>query len=142
MDILVRLGQSKLGLCGFDYSFLLYGCSRVYVVCTVTNYHVVRNARSAQVAIISPNNGKNKLPAGAITMTADSGDDDDTFNVFKTQSEIRASSRKSFSPDYQRSVFKAKVVGVDPGKDIAVLKVDVQDPAILQPISVGTSKSK
>ncbi|KAL3935417.1 MAG: hypothetical protein SGBAC_009056, partial [Bacillariaceae sp.] len=107
----------------------------------VTNYHVVRNARSAQVAIISPNNGKNKIPAGAITMTAGSGDDDDTFNVFKTQSEIRASSRKSFSPDYQRSVFKAKVVGVDPGKDIAVLKVDVQDPAILQPISVGTSKN-
>ncbi|CAJ1936593.1 unnamed protein product [Cylindrotheca closterium] len=107
----------------------------------VTNYHVVRNARSAQVAIVTPTNGK-ALPAGAITMTTDSpGDVDDTFNVFKPQSEIRASSRKSFSPDYQRSVFRAKVVGVDPGKDIAVLKVEVQDPDILQPISVGTSKN-
>lgn len=69
------------------------------------------------------------------------GDEDDTFNVFKAPSEIRANSRKSFSPDYQRSVFKAKVVGVDPGKDIAVLKVDVEDRDLLQPISVGTSKS-
>ena len=114
----------------------------MFVASAVTNYHVVRNARSAQVAIISPNTGGKALPGGAITMMTSSGDDDDPFNVFKPQSEIRASSRKSFSPDYQRSVFRAKVVGVDPGKDIAVLKVEVQDPNILQPISVGTSKSK
>lgn len=69
-------------------------------------------------------------------------DEDDTFNVFKSPSEIKATSRKAFSPDYQRTVFKAKVIGVDPGKDIAVLKVEVKDPELLKPIAVGSSKSK
>lgn len=39
---------------------------------------------------------------------------------------------------YQRSVYKATVVGVDPGKDVAVLKVDAP-PDVLYPINVGTS---
>jgi hypothetical protein len=45
----------------------------------------------------------------------------------------------SFSINYQRSVYRAEVVGVDPGKDIAVLKITA--PANeLHPIQVGTSK--
>jgi S1-C subfamily serine protease len=39
---------------------------------------------------------------------------------------------------FSRKVYKAKVVGVDPGKDIAVLKIDA--PVFdLYPIEVGTS---
>ena len=41
-------------------------------------------------------------------------------------------------PDYTRTVYKAKVIGVDPMKDIAVLKVD-NVVGELRPIEVGTS---
>ena len=51
---------------------------------------------------------------------------------------MRGSSGKAFSTDYVRSVYKATVVGVDPGKDVAVLKVEAP-PEVLYPISVGTS---
>jgi Trypsin-like peptidase domain len=45
----------------------------------------------------------------------------------------------SLAINYQRSVYRAEVVGVDPGKDIAVLKITA--PASeLHPIQVGTSK--
>lgn len=37
-----------------------------------------------------------------------------------------------------REVFTAKIIGVDPGKDIAVLKIDA-DPLFLFPIAVGSS---
>jgi hypothetical protein len=51
------------------------------------------------------------------------------------------SSMRNSSPglaNYSRKVYKAKVVGVDPGKDIAVLKIEA--PAYdLYPIDVGTS---
>ena len=72
----------------------------------VTNYHVVRNARSAQVAILTKVSG---VPTSVSGVT-----------------------------DYKRSVYKAKVVGIDPGKDICVLKVDAPD-FDLYPIEVGTS---
>lgn len=39
---------------------------------------------------------------------------------------------------FQRTVYTATVVGVDPGKDIAVLKVEAPDD-ILYPIDIGTS---
>jgi len=39
---------------------------------------------------------------------------------------------------YQRSVYTATVVGVDPGKDIAVLKVEAPVD-VLYPIDIGTS---
>mmetsp|Transcript_19141 Transcript_19141/g.39615 ORF Transcript_19141/g.39615 Transcript_19141/m.39615 type:complete len:291 (-) Transcript_19141:281-1153(-) len=39
----------------------------------------------------------------------------------------------------KQSVFKATVVGVDPGKDIAVLRVEAPD-SLLQPLTLGTSK--
>lgn len=44
----------------------------------------------------------------------------------------------SMSKGSTRSVFKAKVVGVDPGKDIAVLKVEAPKQ-VLAPLKVGTS---
>jgi S1-C subfamily serine protease len=41
--------------------------------------------------------------------------------------------------NYMRSFYKATVVGVDPTKDIAVLKVEAP-PSLLRPIAVGSSK--
>ncbi|OEU17617.1 trypsin-like serine protease [Fragilariopsis cylindrus CCMP1102] len=58
----------------------------------VTNFHVVRNSKFAQVALITP----------------------------------------------RRNIFKARIIGVDPGKDIAVLKIDAPEE-ILYPIQVGKS---
>jgi S1-C subfamily serine protease len=43
------------------------------------------------------------------------------------------------SSNYRRQVYKATVVGVDPGKDIAVLKVEAPKEELF-PISLGTSK--
>lgn len=118
----------------------------------VTNYHVVRNAKSAQIAILS-----RKF------------DDDDESNINKdfdeegneivkktpsskqqrvaaspttplSQAPIRSTSMRNDAgvTNYSRKVYKAKVVGVDPGKDIAVLKIDA--PIFdLFPIDVGTS---
>lgn len=102
----------------------------------VTNYHVVRNARSAQIAIITPSKkgGNSRM----LQATQQASSQDEKINVFAPISEVKSTSRRSFSPDYQRSVYKAKVVGVDPGKDIAVLKVDAPTEE-LYPISVGTS---
>eukprot|EP00980_Cylindrotheca_fusiformis_P021171 scaffold8136_cov127-Cylindrotheca_fusiformis.AAC.11 len=120
-------------------------CVYVYVcvcVTVVTNYHVVRNAKSAQVAIITPNS---KAPKGVVTLAKQeepSPEAEETFDVFSSPSELQLASRKSFSPNYRRSVYKAKVVGIDPGKDIAVLKVEVENPSILYPIAVGSSKGE
>jgi S1-C subfamily serine protease len=77
----------------------------------VTNYHVVRNAQSAQVAILTK--------VG-----------DDKSRLMESSSVTRAitSMRPSVAmTDYKRSVYKARVVGADPGKDICVLKVDALD---------------
>jgi S1-C subfamily serine protease len=52
---------------------------------------------------------------------------------------MRGSSGNAVSPDYVRSVYKATVVGVDPGKDVAILKLEAPRE-VLYPISVGTSK--
>lgn len=106
----------------------------------ITNFHVVREAKFAQVAILTKNAsgaaGTNKqlprltnLPsqnpfeAPAVTPTTD----------VLPYTSMRPSGSNS------RSVYKAKVVGVDPSKDIAVLKVDAPKSELF-PISVGSSK--
>lgn len=96
----------------------------------VTNYHVVRNAKSAQVAILTKvfDDDKDKAKENDGKSTG-------------TQSSMRPKSSQPLDPDlteFRSKMYKAKIVGVDPGKDIAVLKVDapVND---LYPISVGTS---
>jgi len=110
----------------------------------VTNYHVVRNARSAQIAFLTKKEsstlsssstfGSGKTNFGPIMKSATSGaDNSEGDEIFPY-----TSARGGQTVDFKRSVYKARVVGVDPGKDIAVLKVDapVED---LYPINVGTS---
>ena len=65
---------------------------------------------------------------------------DEPIDVFAQPSAAIARSNMAgvFSNDYRRSVYKATVVGVDPGKDIAILKVNAP-PEVLFPITVGTS---
>lgn len=60
------------------------------------------------------------------------------IDVFSRTSSTRGLNSNGFSSDYARSVYKATVIGVDPGKDVAVLKVDAP-PEVLYPITVGTS---
>lgn len=96
----------------------------------VTNYHVVRNAKSAQVAVLTrvfhdsePTIEKPKSFFGSKSRSLSASSSSNDGNV----------------TDYVRSVYKAKVVGFDPDKDIAVLKIEapVYD---LNPIDVGASK--
>ncbi len=114
----------------------------------VTNYHVVRSAKSAQVAILTrqfDDDGEARLSNDI------DGSKDSTNSNVETSMESPRSTSLSESPirrttmrndagvtNYGRQVYKAKVVGVDPGKDIAVLKIDA--PVFdLYPIDVGTS---
>eukprot|EP00594_Rhizosolenia_setigera_P012461 CAMPEP_0178964010 /NCGR_PEP_ID=MMETSP0789-20121207/15387_1 /TAXON_ID=3005 /ORGANISM="Rhizosolenia setigera, Strain CCMP 1694" /LENGTH=510 /DNA_ID=CAMNT_0020648633 /DNA_START=96 /DNA_END=1628 /DNA_ORIENTATION=- len=95
----------------------------------ITNYHVVRSAKSAQVAVLSrvfPDE-EEKKPSSSYKR--------------QQQSESNIMSMRPGDPgvtNFSRKVYKARVVGVDAGKDIAVLKIDA--PVFdLYPIDVGTS---
>ena len=117
----------------------------------VTNYHVVQNAQAAQITILlsgpdataatdkiakmasSANDTLKLLGGSAITATAGNG----RYSSHSNNSNNNNNGRKSGSNTLRR-VFTAKIVGVDPGKDIAVLKIEA-DPLFLFPISVGTS---
>ena len=111
-----------------------------YSMYTVTNYHVIRNAKVAQVAIISPTKnaksfGGNVVPP--LRQASNEGEGEDDF--FERPTAMKSALiGDDTSPQYQRSVYKATVVGVDPGKDVAVLKVDAPED-VLYPIDIGTS---
>lgn len=99
---------------------------------------MIRNAKVAQVAILTPTKG-NKFPdAVLVPPNAQEASDDATIDVFSRPSRIRGANTNPFSPDYTRTVYQATVVGVDPGKDVAVLKVEAPKE-VLYPITVGTS---
>jgi len=119
----------------------------------VTNYHVIRNAKFAQVALITPRGRKDKRPSGSslsppkslasAASSSTSGNNDSETDVFGTTSgglSRTSSTNMVSSDDYTRNVFKAKVVGLDPGKDIAVLKVDAPED-LLYPIQLGKSST-
>jgi hypothetical protein len=96
----------------------------------VTNYHLVRNSQTAQVAILTSAKDRKGLPADSVPA------------VQPYSTSMRPTSVVSVgSPggNYMRSFYKATVVGVDPTKDIAVLKVEAPR-SLLRPIAVGTSK--
>ena len=99
----------------------------------VTNFHVVRNSQSAQVAILTRG-----TTASTPTQTvADPNMKQAAVNPLTTASPL-SNSKGSAIANFKRSVYKARVVGVDPGKDIAVLKVDAP-MSDLNPISLGSS---
>ena len=96
----------------------------------VTNFHVIQEAKSAQVAILTSGGG------GASSSTI----------IQPAYTSVRPGALgingSTVLPNYTRVVYKAKVIGVDPTKDIAVLKVEDTDAPILgdlRPIEVGTS---
>ena len=104
----------------------------------VTNYHVVRNAKSAQVAILTNNDGPrvNEINAADAVKSSSSDSNIVPFTSMRGRSNAVSSGLGSLS---KQTVYKAKVVGVDPGKDIAVLKVDAPE-SLLKPLTLGTSK--
>jgi S1-C subfamily serine protease len=127
--------------------------------CLVTNYHVVRNSKVAQVALITPNKGKYSVNDPLMPTTKQVMDDQppqaDVFPFLSsgpsssTSTSSSTSSRSNILPyssmrpsndstQYRRRVYKATVVGVDPGKDVAVLKIDAPIQELF-PINVGTS---
>mmetsp|Transcript_4997 Transcript_4997/g.9923 ORF Transcript_4997/g.9923 Transcript_4997/m.9923 type:complete len:534 (+) Transcript_4997:105-1706(+) len=105
----------------------------------VTNFHVVQEAKSAQVAILTQFSGNERNPL----ISARKGLDlkDATVNPFTSArpGALGISGTSSAVTGFTREIFKAKVVGVDPTKDIAVLKIDAEK-ANLRPIEVGVSQ--
>lgn len=103
----------------------------------VTNYHVIRNAKVAQVAIITPSKKGLSSKGSIMPPLRQASTDEPVLDVYERPTAMKSTYDEA-SSQYQRSVYKATVVGVDPGKDIAVLKVDAPD-YVLYPIDVGTS---
>jgi S1-C subfamily serine protease len=105
----------------------------------VTNYHVVQNAQSAQVTILL--SGPDALAAVKKIQAAP----EPNATLYGESAISTTLGMRNGNQNYKagsnmlRRVFTAKIVGVDPGKDIAVLKIDA-DSSFLFPIAVGTSK--
>lgn len=115
----------------------------------VTNYHVVRNAKSAQVAILTrvfENQPitTSKASTGLFKNRIFQQNVGDTVGMGLSKDKILPSSmrpgRTTVLANYKRSVYKARVIGVDPGKDVAVLKIEapVYD---LYPLELGSSET-
>ena len=112
----------------------------------VTNFHVVQQAKSAQVAILTPGGINNKQPqsssANIMPMTPPVVVTKQSLSSRGMDSSVRPGALgiegSTVLPNYIRTVYKARVIGVDPTKDIAVLKVD-DIVGTLRPIDVGTS---
>ncbi len=105
----------------------------------VTNFHVVQEAKSAQVAILTQSSGNERNPLFGAGKGLDLKDA--TVNPFTSArpGALGISGTSSAVTGFTREIFKAKVVGVDPTKDIAVLKIDAEK-ANLRPIEVGVSQ--
>ena len=88
----------------------------------VTNFHVIQEAKSAQVAILTSGTSNRITPAYTSARPGALG--------AKGSPQLK---------DFTRNVYNAKVVGIDPTKDIAVLKVEDVPIRELRPIDVGTS---
>lgn len=105
----------------------------------VTNFHVVQQAKSAQVAILTPGNKQPQssfayiMPMTPVVKQSPSRGMDSS--VRPGALGIKGS---TVLPNYIRTVYKARVIGVDPTKDIAVLKVD-DIVGTIRPIDLGTS---
>jgi len=110
----------------------------------ITNYHVVMNAKFAQVALITPRKNNKMLngrqPSSGQSLSSASSIPENVFaSSDSVPQPVRTSSTNKVSSDeYKRTVFKAKIIGSDPGKDIAVLKIDAPEE-LLYPIKLGTS---
>ena len=108
----------------------------LFRVLPVTNYHVVNKMQQAQVAILTKVLPNAPTTAKSSPSMANRSQQKQEPGEYRTS--MRPTSLGSDMMDYTRKIYKAKVIGVDPGKDIAVLKVDA--PVFdLYPISVGTS---
>lgn len=103
----------------------------------VTNFHVVQQAKSAQVAILTSSSEKDNNPLFGAGRSLDNTMMDVSVNPFTSMRS--GSDGSSVLNGFTRTVYKAKVVGVDPTKDIAVLKIDSAGTN-LRPIQVGTSQ--
>ena len=151
--------QISLYFCSFCFVLDWMDDHFLYILYVVTNYHVVRNSKVAQVALITPNKGKyssndSLLPpskqvseeqptpplADVFPFLSGSGTSSTPSSTSSSATTIPYSSMRpsSDSSQYRRRVYKAIVVGVDPGKDIAVLKIDAPIQELF-PINVGTS---
>jgi S1-C subfamily serine protease len=108
----------------------------------VTNFHVVQQAKSAQVAILTPGNNKQPQLSDYNSMTPVLKKQSSSSRGGRMDSSVRPGALgiegSTVLPNYIRTVYKARVIGVDPTKDIAVLKVD-DIVGTVRPIDVGTS---
>lgn len=93
----------------------------IFSVFRNSNFHVVRDAKFAQVAILTKIGGGSKaLPR----LAASQQQLQNPFEAPASVADVLPYTSMRPSSDTFRSVYKARVVGVDPSKDIAVLKVD------------------
>lgn len=114
----------------------------------VTNYHVVQKARKAQVAILSSEKQPQKRSKNKTNGEINNNNNNKIGSQLASDSSPSINGNANSQPSYtsrpaingvgERSVFQATVVGVDPAKDIAVLKVNASQD-LLKPINVGTS---